>query len=164
MLSYTTEFEWVRRCVIFSLVFHQPPFPTGAARCVLFSQISWEIRLLIVANCSLLLQLSLVFFFSSVFTRQLIHVGSLQDIVTVLRGRHVSIKVISFAWSWETDASTFVELNNSDQSSGDKVRYNACFRCYHGSRIVTFRRSGLILLRAGRTTPFWSVVMRIWIG
>jgi len=72
-------------------------FSARAARCGLFSQISSAIRLLIVANCSLLLQLSLDFFFSSVFTRQLIHAGSLEDIVTVLRGTHVSIKVMSFA-------------------------------------------------------------------
>ena len=55
--------------------------------------------LLIATNCSLLLQLSLDFFFSSVFTRGLIHAGSLEDIVTVLRGRHLSIKVTSFASS-----------------------------------------------------------------
>ena len=44
--SNTTELEWVRRCVMSSTVFHQPPLPTGAARCVLFSQISSEMRLL----------------------------------------------------------------------------------------------------------------------
>ena len=64
-------------------------------------------RLLIVASCSLLLQLRLDFFFSSVFTTGLIHAGSLEDIVTVLRGRHLSIKVVSFASIWETAASTF---------------------------------------------------------
>ena len=54
-----------------STVFHQRLLPTGAARCVLFSQISSEMSLLLVANCSLLLQLSLDFFFGSVFTRGL---------------------------------------------------------------------------------------------
>ena len=39
-----------------------------AARCVLFSQISSEMRLLIVSNCSLLLQLSLDFIFSTLFS------------------------------------------------------------------------------------------------
>ena len=56
-------------------------------------------RLLIVANWSLLLQLSLDFFFSDDFTTGLIHAGSLEDIVTVFRGRHLSIKVMSFASS-----------------------------------------------------------------
>ena len=144
-----------------STVFHQPPLPTGVARCVLFSQISSEMRLLVVANCSLLLQLRLDFFFSRVFKKGLIHTGSLEDIATVLRGRHLSIKVMSFASSCETAASTFVELNNSDQSSDDKARYNACFRCSLQSRIVTFRRTDLRLSRAGRTTPLWSVLMRI---
>ena len=130
---------------------------------VLFSQISSEIRLLIVANYSLLLQLSLYFFVCSVFIRGLIHAGSPEDIVTVLVGRHLSIKVMSFASSWETAESTFVELNNSHQSSDEKARYNACFRCSLQSRIVTFRRSGLSSWHAGRTTPLWSVLMRIWI-
>ena len=44
--SNTTELEWVPRCVMSSTVFDQPPLPTGAARCVLFSQISSEMRLL----------------------------------------------------------------------------------------------------------------------
>ena len=56
-------------------------------------------RLLIVANWSLLLQLSLDFFFSGDFTTGLIHAGSLEDIVTVFRGRQLSIKVMSFASS-----------------------------------------------------------------
>lgn len=42
-----------------STVFHQPTLPTGAARRVLFSQISSDMRLLIIANCSSLL-LSLI--------------------------------------------------------------------------------------------------------
>ena len=49
-ISNTTGLEWVRRCVMSSIVFHQPPLPTGAARYFLFSQISSEMRLLIVAN------------------------------------------------------------------------------------------------------------------
>ena len=50
VLSNTTGLEWVRRCVMSSIVFYQPPLPTGAARYFLFSQISLEMRLLIVAN------------------------------------------------------------------------------------------------------------------
>ena len=79
VLSNTTELEWVRRYVMSSTVFHQPPLPTGAARCVLFSQISSEMRLLIVSNCSLLLQLSLDFILSTLFspywTGQLFYLG-----------------------------------------------------------------------------------------
>ena len=47
---------------------------------------------------------------------------------------------MSFASSRETPASTFV-----DQSSDDKARYNACFRCSQQSQIITFRRIGLSL-------------------
>lgn len=71
-------------------------------------------------NCSSFLLLRLYFFFSSVFIRGLTHAGSLEDIVTVLRGKHLSVKEISFASSRETTASTFVEFNTPFQSSEDK--------------------------------------------
>ena len=75
----------MQRCVMSFTVFHQPTLPTGAARCSFsificsfsmfifcsISQISPEMRLLIVANWSLLLQLSLDFFVSGDFIRGL---------------------------------------------------------------------------------------------
>ena len=126
-------------------------------------------RLIIVANCSLLLQLTLDFFlFSSVFTRGLIHARSLEDIVTVLKGRYLSIEVIRLQnnriflrWSYECsrylNERSGASIQASNAFGGLRLcerasEKNDCFAVYYNTNPLLYPDNEHLILAAEKNS------------